>query len=274
MTRPTVYPFVMGFLRPLAVLWEKFTHPLIWPVDLGRADLLLEVVAAWYNQDQEIRYASEQVKEGLDEIERWLVNGSMAKRGRVLDVGCGAGREAIALARLGYSVVGIDIASRVIEAAQENAGREGLDIVFMLFAAHEVTHQLGSFDYVLTNSGFYQLIPTRTLRVQTLLALANVLKPNGKLFLSAPWMPSSYRHGLRARLVDWLRHLRRLVPGEELMTEPGDQLLSFVGPVSGPELSFFYHAFYGRETIEQEIREAGLYGEPLWNGMCWELRKR
>ena len=58
------------------------------------------------------------------------------------------------------------------------------------------------------------------------------------------------------------------------MTEPGDQLLGFVSPVSDPKLSVFHHFFFRRETIKEEIREAGLDGEPLWNGMCWELRKR
>lgn len=274
MSPPTIQSFLLGLLRPLPILWKKLTHPLVWPVDLGPAGPLLEAMAAKYNQEQEIRYFSDQVKEGLDEIERALVDGPMAKRGRVLDVGCGGGREAIALAKLGYRVVGIDIASRMIETAQKNAGREGLDIVFMTLAGHEVTQRLCSFDHVLTTPGFYQCIPTKELRIRTLQALASVLEPDGRLFLSAPWMSPGYRYGLRARLVDWLRHLRRLMPGEVFMTQPGDRLLGFVSPVSYPKLPVFHHVFYRREAIEEELRVAGLYGEPLWNGMWWELRKR
>ncbi|MBI4382320.1 MAG: class I SAM-dependent methyltransferase [candidate division NC10 bacterium] len=249
-------------------------HPLVWPVDLGPAELLQEGMATKYNQEQEIGYFSEQVKEGLDEIEWSLVDGPMAKRGRVLDVGCGGGREAIALAKLGYGVVGIDIASRMIETAQKKASQEALNTVFMTLPAHEVTQRLGSFDYVLTTPGFYQCIPTKELRIRTLQALASVLEPDGKLFLSAPWMLAGYRYGLRAHLVDWLRQLRRLMPGEVLVTEPGDRLLGFVSPVSDPKLPVFHHIFYRRETIEEEIRGAGLYGEPLRNGMWWQLRKK
>lgn len=274
MSPPTIQTFLLGMLRPLPILWEKLMHPLVWPVDLGRAELLQEAMAAKYNQEQEIRYFSEQVKEGLDEIERSLVNGPMAKRGRVLDVGCGGGREAIALAKLGYGVVGIDIASRMIETAQKNASQEGLGIVFMTLAAHEVTRRLGSFDYVFTTPGFYQCLPTKKLRIRTLQALASVLEPDGKLFLSAPWVLPGYRYGLRARLVDWLRYLRRLMPGEILTTQPGDRLLGFVSPVSDPKLPVFHHVFCRREAIEKELLEAGLDGEPLWNGMWWELRKR
>jgi len=45
---------------------------------------------------------------------------------RVLDVGCGPGRHAIALARRGISVLGVDISERFVEVAIEIADRDGL----------------------------------------------------------------------------------------------------------------------------------------------------
>ena len=45
---------------------------------------------------------------------------------RVLDVGCGPGRHALALARRGIAVLGVDISERFIEVAIEVADREGL----------------------------------------------------------------------------------------------------------------------------------------------------
>ncbi len=45
---------------------------------------------------------------------------------RVLDVGCGPGRHALALARRGIEVVGVDISERFVEVALEVADREGL----------------------------------------------------------------------------------------------------------------------------------------------------
>jgi SAM-dependent methyltransferase len=44
----------------------------------------------------------------------------------VLDVGCGPGRHAIALAKRGVSVVGVDISTRFLEVAHEVADREGV----------------------------------------------------------------------------------------------------------------------------------------------------
>lgn len=261
--------------QPVGVVWEKLTHPLIWPIDLGAPEHLLQGMAAKYNQDREVRYYSEQVKEGLDDIEQRLVNGPMAVRGRVLDVGCGAGREAIALAKLGYDVVGIDIAARMVEAAQQNADEHGVSISFLVLAAHEVTPALGSFDYILTTSGFYTYVPTRRLRVRTLTALKQVLGPEGTLFLSAPWKPPAQRAGPRARAVDWLRRLRRLIPGRALTAEPGDQLIRFVSPHSDPRFPAFIHVFDSRRSIEEEIRQAGLTwaGEPIEQVM-WVLRQQ
>ncbi|MBS1836610.1 MAG: class I SAM-dependent methyltransferase [Actinobacteria bacterium] len=45
---------------------------------------------------------------------------------RVLDVGCGPGRHALALARHGIEVVGVDISERFVEVGVEVADREGL----------------------------------------------------------------------------------------------------------------------------------------------------
>ena len=54
-----------------------------------------------------------------DEIRR-------AGRARVLDLGCGAGRNAVPLARLGWDVVGIDLSIPMLSAAMQRAREEGV----------------------------------------------------------------------------------------------------------------------------------------------------
>ncbi len=49
---------------------------------------------------------------------------------RVLDVGCGAGSEAIYLARNGFQVIGVDSSTRAIDLARERAKSAGVEVVF------------------------------------------------------------------------------------------------------------------------------------------------
>src|SRR5262249_25794605 len=54
----------------------------------------------------------------------------LAPGDRVLDVGCGPGRHALALARRGYEVVGVDLSPDFIALAREAADTEGLPATF------------------------------------------------------------------------------------------------------------------------------------------------
>ena len=49
---------------------------------------------------------------------------------RILDVGCGAGLAAEALARHGHDVLGIDAAGEAIEAARAHAAGQGLRLAY------------------------------------------------------------------------------------------------------------------------------------------------
>ncbi|MEZ4951696.1 MAG: methyltransferase domain-containing protein, partial [Saprospiraceae bacterium] len=52
----------------------------------------------------------------------------LPSKGNVLDLGCGQGRDAIALARMGYSVTGIDNSSVGIKQMNQIAKNEKLDL--------------------------------------------------------------------------------------------------------------------------------------------------
>lgn len=52
-----------------------------------------------------------------------------ATHGRVLDLGCGQGRDALMFARAGHQVVGVDISKVGVDQMLAAAAREGLDVV-------------------------------------------------------------------------------------------------------------------------------------------------
>ncbi|MFF0453167.1 class I SAM-dependent methyltransferase [Nocardia africana] len=83
-------------------------------------------------------------------------------RGRVLDVGTGAGEHTIALTALGYDVLGIDLAPSAVEYARRNAAAKGVpgarfrvaDAV-RLGADPAAAAELGTFDTIVDSALFH-----------------------------------------------------------------------------------------------------------------------
>ncbi|MBE0416116.1 MAG: class I SAM-dependent methyltransferase [Dehalococcoidia bacterium] len=61
-----------------------------------------------------------------------LVESGKLKPCKTIDLGCGAGNYAIYLASKGFDVTGVDISSKAIEIANENAGKKGLKCNFLV----------------------------------------------------------------------------------------------------------------------------------------------
>ncbi len=78
-----------------------------------------------------------------------MVSGHLKPDSRVLEVGCGEGRNAIFLARLGFNVVATDIAEKGLEKARRLAEINNCKPEFINLDAHDSHDHLGSFDCVL-----------------------------------------------------------------------------------------------------------------------------
>jgi 2-polyprenyl-3-methyl-5-hydroxy-6-metoxy-1,4-benzoquinol methylase len=76
------------------------------------------------------------------------------KKVKVLDLGCGQGRDAIALARLGYSVTGIDNSKVGIEQMNQIGQNEHLDLVGQVEDIYALDG-FSEFDIVLMDSMFH-----------------------------------------------------------------------------------------------------------------------
>lgn len=145
--------------------------------------------------------------------------GKDAEGKRYLDVGCGSGRYAVNLARLGAKVVGVDFSGTMLRIAQDYAGEQGVSESVQLIQADmdewmesssdrfDAAFAMGVFDYLAD--------PVRTLK--SMLRLAD------KAYLSIP-APEFPRAQLRR-----LRYARQNCP-------------------------LF---FYTREDAEKLVRDAG-----------------
>lgn len=105
----------------------------------------------------------------------------LERRSRVLDLGCGDGREAMELSRLGHRVLGVDRSHRVLVAAREAARGKGLNVHFMA-AEFDAIPYVSEFDAVVNLHNPIGLWADKD-DLHCLKSVARALKPGGKLLL-------------------------------------------------------------------------------------------
>jgi len=78
-----------------------------------------------------------------------LISSYLPPRSRILVVGCGEGRDAVFLARLGFEVVATEISPNGVKRAKEVASQNRVEIEFHLLDAQKPHDHLGRFNAVL-----------------------------------------------------------------------------------------------------------------------------
>ncbi len=143
-----------------------------------------------------------------------------AQTHRVLDVACGTGMHALALAEGGYKVVGTDVSVGMIERARENAAAAGRDVRFVVTGFGMLEESVGGgFDVLLCLGNSLPHVLTAPALAAALDDMAACLRPGGLLFIQnrnfdrvlqerQRWMPpQGHREGEREwvfmRFYDW-----------------------------------------------------------------------
>jgi SAM-dependent methyltransferase len=95
-----------------------------------------------------------------ENLAEWFGSGLLAP-GRVLEFGCGSGRNATYLASLGCAVEAIDFSARAIGWARERADRAGVLVSFQHCSVFDAQFTPGSYDLVYDCGCFHHLPPHR-----------------------------------------------------------------------------------------------------------------
>lgn len=140
------------------------------------------VVEKWYedknNVDEMFNWNSE-LKDWEKSVIKHFPSGA-----RILDIGCGLGREAFALSDLGFNVIGIDISKEVILQVKKLSADKGYKIPFYEYDGEHLDFSADSFDVVLIWSQTLGLIYGNERKQMFLGECKRVLKKDGLLSFS------------------------------------------------------------------------------------------
>lgn len=116
---------------------------------------------------------------------------------RVLDLATGTGNTALAAARRGARVTGVDYAPRLLEVARSRAAAEGLELELVRGDLHEPPVTEGHYELALSSFGVtFASDPPRALG-----AIARALAPGGRALLTA-WLPQGPINAILAMFAD------------------------------------------------------------------------
>ena len=211
---------------------------------LQLADLRAAIQREW--EDAGASESDNYIAAGLMSWERDFFLRFLKPGDRVLVVGCGTGRDLLALLELGYRAEGLDVAPRCTAIARQVIQKRGLEPP--LYTGGIETIELpGRFDAFIFSWFCYSYIPQSETRIRVLGKLRDCLNPGGRILISYnPGKTAPRRLPIRlAQLVAWLCH-------SNWRPEYGDHL-----SILGRRTLHYEHQFT-RETLEGEARAAGL----------------
>ena len=163
---------------------------------------------------------------GLWESEKLYFTKYFDPNGRILDVGCGAGRTTFGLYGLGFcNIEGLDITPEMVDHASQLAAQKALPIRFVVGDATALQYPDASFDHALFSFNGFMQIPGRSSRVQALREIKRVLKPCGTfIFTTHDRLEPEYADFWGAEALRW-----QSAQQDERLHEFGDAIITADG---------------------------------------------
>jgi SAM-dependent methyltransferase len=205
-------------------------------------------------------WASDQnVRPGLCPEELALVEQLPTKRGKLLLLDIGGGREAIPLARAGFLVTGVDFIPGMVEQAKANAEKAGVRIEGLVQEISSLDVAPQSYDVVWLSAAMYSCVPTRRRRIAMLKRIHRALRPGGYFLCQFHWGGGEPPGPRR----EWLKRAFALLTLGNLTYEPGDMLWADIE---------FIHGFRSQAELRAEFTAGGFrvtylhIGDPIPRG--------
>ncbi|MBI4966376.1 MAG: class I SAM-dependent methyltransferase [Desulfomonile tiedjei] len=215
------------------------------PVFLMRPKDLIDFTRTSYSRRHIIEGWSEKqfVDSGLTADEVHLLEKMPIKKGRLLLLGLGGGRDAIRLAQEGFDVTGVDFVPEMLARAQANAWGHNVEIGGVVQDISNLDVPRDSYDVVWFSTGLYSQIPTRSLRISLLERVRKALRSDGCVVCQFDFNRSG-------DFSLWGKRLRKfiaVVTRGNLQYEDGDHIHA------GFE---FAHSFSNEEELRSEFEAA------------------
>jgi len=147
-------------------------------VDPAEIDKFQAIASRWWDRESEFKALHEINPLRVAYIERHA--GGLAGK-RVVDIGCGGGILAEAMAQQGAQVTGIDLAELSLKVARLHLHESALEIDYQLTSAEEFADRNPAQFDVVTCLEMLEHVPDPGAIID---AAARLLKPGGRLFLS------------------------------------------------------------------------------------------
>jgi len=233
---------VGGLFYRLSSVFHGFLPALLSPTQLQ--GLMREHYVRLYTE----AFVAEVLYDQQDGLHRWekeVLDRYRINSGRILVLGSGWGREAIAIAQRGVSVVGVEANAIAVRCAHREAQAIGAPAMFLQADLLKLPTDREWFDCVLLSQEMYSAIAGKSQRQTWLANLRCVLRPNGTVILSfLPERPQVSRKRSAFRRVNMM--LARL-PGANLAYQPGDDCCG----------GHFLHWFQDEAEVRSELVGAG-----------------
>jgi ubiquinone/menaquinone biosynthesis C-methylase UbiE len=206
-----------------------------------------------YSRTEELVEWSRIVEEGLTPYEEHYIKKHVNSSRLLLNIGCGGGRESIALASRGYKIIGIDLLPSMVSNARQNALKLNMEINFLAMNAFDLGFSNESFAGVLMLSQVLAFIPFRKNRIHALKEVYRILKPGGKLILTTHSLNSNIKYQAYFFIVNSYRRLFNRIGLNRL--EPGDRFARTVGKAKSKGKHYLH--MYSMEETFDDLSAAG-----------------